>query len=280
MHTIKSNNLNIVKNGELVYITFPSLCIKGIKHAFSTRLGGKSEGIFASMNLSFSRGDDEDSVLYNYKTICSAIKVDYKKCVFSKQTHTTNIHIVTEQDTGKGIVKPNDFNDVDGLITNIPGVTLVTQYADCVGLLFYDPKMRVIAAAHAGWRGTVGEIGRKTVELMQKNFSCNPKDIVAAVSPSIGPCCFEVDAPVYEEFLKLENIDLGKIIKTKGGGKYNIDLWECNRQILTNAGIEPINISVTDLCTMCHPDVFFSHRATHGKRGNLAALICLDEVSE
>lgn len=280
MPIIESKNLNILKSGGLCYITFPSLSVDGVKHAFSTRLGGKSEGIFSSMNLSFSRGDDPQNVLENYRIICKAINVDYKKCVLSKQTHTTNIRIVTLDDIGKGIVKERDFDDVDGLITDIPGVTLVTQYADCVGLLFYDPVKKVIAASHAGWRGTVGEIGRKTVETMQSHFGSDPKNILAAIAPSIGPCCFEVDSPVYDEFIKLKNIDLNRIIKGKPNGKYNIDLWECNRQILINAGVDPENISVTDLCTKCHPDVFFSHRATKGKRGNLAALICLDEVSK
>lgn len=277
---MKSQNLNIVTKGDLTYITFPSLCEKGVKHAFSTRLGGKSQGIFATMNLSFSRGDDPDIVLENYKIICDALGVDYKKCVLSKQTHTTNIRIVTEDDSGKGIIKERDFNDVDGLITNIPGITLVTQFADCVGLLFFDPKKRVIAASHAGWRGTVGEIGRITVEMMSKNFGSNPSDILVAIAPSIGPCCFEVDKPVYDEFTKLKSVDLNKIIDDKGNGKYHIDLWECNKQILLNAGILEENITVTDLCTKCNSDIFFSHRATLGKRGNLAAFICLDEVSD
>ncbi len=277
---MKSQNLNIVTKGDLTYITFPSLCEKGVKHAFSTRLGGKSQGIFATMNLSFSRGDDPDIVLENYKIICDALGVDYKKCVLSKQTHTTNIRIVTEDDSGKGIIKERDFDDVDGLITNIPGITLVTQFADCVGLLFFDPKKRVIAASHAGWRGTVGEIGRITVEMMSKNFGSNPSDILVAIAPSIGPCCFEVDKPVYDEFTKLKSVDLNKIIDDKGNGKYHIDLWECNKQILLNAGILEENITVTDLCTKCNSDIFFSHRATLGKRGNLAAFICLDEVSD
>lgn len=278
--TLTSNNLNIVKKGDLWYVTFPSLCVGGVKHAFSTRLGGKSEGIFSSMNLSFNRGDDRENVLENYKIICNEIGVDYKKCVLSKQTHTTNIRIVDEADIGKGIVKPLDYDDVDGLITNIPGITLVTQFADCVGLLFYDPKKRVVAASHAGWRGTVGEIGKKTVAAMQDSFGCNPADILAAIAPSIGPCCFEVDRPVYDEFIKLQNVDINAIITDKGNGKYNINLWECNKQILKNAGVLEQNITVTDLCTKCHSDVFFSHRATLGKRGNLAAFICLDEVSE
>lgn len=274
---IESKSLKINKNGELLYITFPSLELPGIKHCFSTKLGGVSKDIYSTMNLSFSRGDDPDAVLENYKIICGEMGVDYKKCVLSKQTHTTNVRIVTEADAGKGVIKERDYDDIDGLITNIPGLTLVTQFADCVGLLFCDPVKRVIAASHAGWRGTVGKIGEVTVKKMTEHFGCDPKDIRAAVAPSIGPCCFEVDEPVYNEFIKLRDIDTGKIITPKGNGKYHIDLWETNRLTLIGAGLLPQNITVTDLCTKCHPDVFFSHRFTAGKRGNLAALICLEE---
>lgn len=276
---ITSHSLHIHNDNGLVYITFPTLELSGIKHAYTTRLGGVSDGIFSTMNMSFSRGDDADKVIENYKRICGAIGTDYRKCVVSKQTHTTNIRIVSSDDAGKGVISERDYDDVDGMITDVPGITLVTQYADCVGLLFYDPVKKVIAASHAGWRGTVGEIGRITVETMCKHFGCRPSDIRAAVAPSIGPCCFEVDTPVYDEFMKLENIQKSAIITENGNGKYHIDLWKTNYLILLNAGLKKENISVTDLCTKCHPDLFFSHRFTNGRRGNLAALICLDDVN-
>ena len=272
---ITSNTLKINNKNGVTFITFPSLEKHGVKHGFSTKLGGVSEGIFATMNLSFSRGDDQCSVLENYKRICTAIGTDYKKCVLSKQTHTTNIRIVTEVDIGKGITKERDYDNVDGLITNIPGVTLVTQFADCVGLLFYDPVKRVIAASHAGWRGTVGKIGEKTVKIMQEHFGCEPRDICAGIAPSIGMCCFEVDKPVADEFYNMDIGNKDKIIRNDKNGKYHVDLWHTNYLTLIEAGLKPENISVTDLCTKCHPDVFFSHRATLGKRGNLAALISL-----
>ncbi len=271
---IESKNLNIKTSQGVTYITFPSLEKHGVKHAFSTRLGGVSQGIFSTMNLSFSRGDDENNVTENYRRICNAIGTDYKKCVLSHQTHTTNIRIVTEDDIGKGIVKERDYENVDGLITNLEGVTLVTQYADCVGLLFYDPVKRVVATSHAGWRGTQGEIGKKTVITMQEHFGCQPSDICVGIAPSIGICCFEVDAPVVDEFMKMD-IDHNLIIRDDGNGKFHIDLWKTNYLTLLSAGVKKENISVTDLCTKCHPDVFFSHRATAGKRGNLAAFICL-----
>lgn len=274
---IKSKTCNVTKKDDLVYVTFPTLEIPGVKHCFTTKLGGVSEGIFATMNLSFSRGDDPDAVLQNYKIICDELGVDFRKCVISKQTHTTNVRIVTEDDAGKGIILDRDYTDVDGLITNVPGITLVTQYADCVGLLFFDPVKKVIATSHAGWRGTVGEIGKVTVQKMVSHFGCDPKNIRAAIAPSIGPCCFEVDDPVYNEFIKLEYIDKNKIITPKGNGKYHIDLWETNRLILMDAGLDSNNITVTDLCTKCNHETFFSHRFTQGKRGNLAAFICLEE---
>ena len=270
-----SDNLKIVDHNGLVLVQFPSLLCDGVTHGFTTRHGGASKGIFGTVNTSFTRGDDPEAVLENYKRICNALGTDYKKCVVSQQTHTTNIRIVTEDDAGKGIVCERDYTDVDGLITNVKGLTLVTQYADCVGLLFYDPVKKVVATSHAGWRGTAGMIGKKTVEMMQQHFGCNPKDIKAGIAPSIGPCCFEVDQPVYDEFVKMEGIDLKRIIHNDGNGKYHIDLWETNRQTLVWAGIDPENISVTDLCTKCLHDDFFSHRYTNGQRGNLAALIAL-----
>jgi len=273
---INSAKLKINTDGELCYITFPSFEKAGIvRHAFSTRLGGVSKGIYSTMNLSFCNGDEHDSVKENYKRICNAIGVDYKMCVLSKQTHTVNLRIVDEQDIGKGITRERDYDDVDGLITNIPGIVLVTQFADCVPLLFCDTKRKVIAASHAGWRGTVGKIGALTVQKMHDVFGSNPEDIIVGIAPSIMQCCFEVDEPVYKEFCKIDIVNINDICEFKDGNKYNIDLQKANRIILESAGIKPENITVTDLCTKCHSDVFHSHRATGGKRGNLGALISL-----
>ena len=144
-----------------------------------------------------------------------------------------------------------------------------------MGLLFYDPVCKVVAASHAGWRGTVNEIGKKTVSLMSSSFGCNPKNIRVGISPSIGPCCFEVDKPVYDEFLKINSFNALPFIQKKINGKYNIDLWKINRESLILSGVNPANISVSDLCTKCLHDDFFSHRHTAGKRGNLAAMIAL-----
>lgn len=272
---LQSKTLNIRTENGVCYITFPALEQCGVKHAFTTRIGGVSKGVYSSMNMSFFRGDDAADVTENYRRICEIIGTDYRRCVLSKQTHTTNIRIVTESDAGKGIICERDFDDTDGLITDVPGITLVTQFADCTGLLFCDPKKRVIAASHAGWRGTAGEIGRLTVEKMHDSFGCDPGDIRAGIAPSIGPCCFEVDQPVIDQFEKIKSYDVSKVIKDDGNGKYHVDLWKANCLSLLSAGLREENISVTDICTKCNSDVFFSHRVTGFDRGNLAALICL-----
>lgn len=275
---LKSNTLNIVKNGELEYITFPKLDKTGlVANCFTTKMGGVSSGHNATMNLSFApeREDTRENVLENYRRICSAIGVDYKKCVLSKQTHTTNILIVTKKDAGKGIIVDRTYDNIDGLITNERGITLVTQYADCVPLLFLDPIKKVIATSHAGWRGTVMGMGYVTVNKMVEAFGCNPSDIIAAIGPSIGKCCFEVGKEVYDEFAKLETIETNGILHDDKNGKYHIDLWEANKRFLIAAGVKEENIDITDLCTVCNSDFLFSHRATKGKRGNLAAMICL-----
>ncbi len=273
---LTSKNLNVNQKDGVLYITFPLLDkLDFVTHAFTTRIGGVSEGIYSSMNMSFTNGDSERKVYENYCRVCAVMGTDPAKAVLSQQTHTNNVRIVSQDDIGKGIVKGRDYTDVDGLITNLRGVTLVTQYADCTPLLFCDPVKKVIATSHAGWRGTASEIGRITVEKMYNNFGCNPKDIICAIGPSICQGCYEVDDAVYIPISNIPYLNKDKIFIKKENGKYMLNLWETNKQILTNAGIKEENINVTDICTNCHPDVFHSHRFTKGKRGNLAALIAL-----
>lgn len=273
---MKTNNLKLVGSADkLLYLTFPNLDDGKCVSAFTTRMGGVSRGKYASMNMSFSNGDNPHSVRKNYDILFGALGLDPEKAVFSQQTHTNNIRVVQERDIGKGIVLHRDYRNVDGLVTNLKGVALVTQFADCVPLLFYDPKNEVIAASHAGWRGTAQEIGKKTVEVMVGLFGCNPKNIQVAIGPSIGKCCYEVDTPVFSEFELLSDIPTKKIFEKKGPEKYMLDLWEANRLILESAGIKSKNICVTDLCTCCNSQFFHSHRASGGNRGNLAAVIAL-----
>ena len=174
----------------VVWLTYPALeKTDGIVHGFSTRLGGVSRDYLSSMNLSFSRGDEEARVRENFRRIAAAIGFDAGGLVFSDQTHTTNVRVVTENDRGKGILIPRDYTDVDGLITDVPGIVLATFYADCVPLYFVDPVRRVIGLSHSGWRGTAGKIGKVTVQAMQAAYGCHPEDILAAIGPSIGQDC-------------------------------------------------------------------------------------------
>lgn len=248
---IKSETLKLVNENGLCYIKFPIFEGRGVTAAFTTRLGGVSRGQYASMNMSFTNGDDPKNVKRNYNILFGALGLDCDKAVLSHQTHTDNIRVVQCGDIGKGIVRERDFTDVDGLITNIKGVALVTQYADCVPLLFYDPVEGVVASSHAGWRGTVQEIGLKTVKKMKEYFNCEPYNILAAIGPSIKKCCYEVDEPVAEKIGLLEYLDKDKVLYPKGGGKYQLDLQETNRRILIKAGIKEENICVSDLCTCC-----------------------------
>ena len=259
------------------YFTFPSFeKLPGIVHGFSSRLGGVSEGCLSSMNLSFSRGDEPERVRENFRRIAESIGFSEADLVFSMQTHTTNVRRVGREDCGRGLLRPVGYQDVDGLVTNEPEVVLATFYADCVPLFFVDPVRRCIGLSHSGWRGTVGKIGKVTVETMMREFGSDPEDILAAVGPSICQDCYEVSEEVIELFR--ENFDeelWPKLFYGKENGHYQLNLWEANRLIFKEAGILPEHITVTDVCTACNPELLFSHRASGGKRGNLAGFLSL-----
>lgn len=274
-----NRQMRVNQRGSLVYLTFPSLEETGaVKHLFSTRLGGVSEGIYSSMNLSYTRGDRKEAVDENYRRIAAALGCSVEDMVCSDQTHTTNLRIVGRADGGKGITREKDYHDVDGLLTDEPGVYLATFFADCVPLYFVDTKRKAIALAHSGWRGTVARMGRCVVEKMREAYGTDPADLLAAVGPSICQECYEVSEDVAEAFTA-EFHKPGQereILLPKGGGKYQLDLWRANEIVLTEAGIPGENIQITDLCT-CHNDRYlFSHRASHGQRGNLGAFLGLE----
>ncbi len=266
-------NQSILKQNEkqgVEYLTFPLLESTGVvKHLFSTRKGGVSKGIWSSMNVSFTRGDDETAVQENFRRIAAVLDGSPEDFVCTDQTHTTNIRQVTAADRGKGVTCPRDYTDVDGLITDVPGLILATFYADCVPLYFVDVKRKAIGLSHSGWKGTVGKIGAKTIAAMKEAFGTCAEDIYAAIGPSICQDCYEVSEDVAEQFGE-QVLKAGKI-----PGKYQLDLWQANRMILLEAGVLPEHLQVTDLCTCCNPEYLFSHRASGGKRGNLGAFMCL-----
>lgn len=264
--------------GEVEYLTFPLLEQTGIvRHLFSTRLGGVSEGIYQSMNLSYTRGDEKAAVDENYRRIAGILGCGLEDMVCSDQTHTVNLRVVTRADGGKGILRPKDYHDIDGLLTDEPGLVLATFYADCVPLYFVDTKNRAVALAHSGWRGTVARMGRCVTEKMREVYGTRPEDLTAAIGPSICQACYEVGEDVAEAFIQefRKPGQAAQILEEKGKGKYQLDLWRANEILLQEAGIPAGQIQVTDLCTCHNSDYLFSHRASQGKRGNLGAFLGL-----
>lgn len=288
--TDERNVLEIKEEAGVTYLSYPLLeHTNCVRHAFSTRLGGVSEGIYASMNLSFSRGDDPEAVRENFRRMAEVLEISPEQYVFSAQTHTTNVREATKDDarnrhlfpeacvTGCPVGYTDGYTDVDGLVTNEPGLCLATFYADCVPLFFVDPVRRAIGLSHSGWRGTVGKIGKVTVEKMTKLYGTDPKDVVAAVGPSICQDCYEVSEDVIAQFR--ENYDekyWENLFYAKENGKYQLNLWEANRIVLQEAGIPSEQIAVTNICTCCNSELLFSHRASQGKRGNLGAFLVLE----
>lgn len=259
---------------ELEYLTFPLLERTGIvRHLFSTRLGGVSTGEFSSMNFSVIRGDRRENVLANLDRIAGVLGCTVGDMTASHQTHTTNIRRVTAEDKGKGILRDRDYENVDGLMTDEPGIVLVTFYADCVPLYFVDPIHRAIGLAHSGWRGTAGRMGACMVKAMEEAFGSRPEDLYAAIGPSICRDCYEVGQDVAEQFADWSGE--GVVTVGKAEGKYQLDLWRANELILERAGIPKNQIAVTDICTCHNSEYLFSHRASGGKRGNLGAFLML-----
>lgn len=261
------------------FLEYPLLRDTGIvRHGFSTRLGGVSEGCWASLNLSFDRGDSPEAVMENFRRIGSELGVRCEDMVLSQQTHTTNVRVVTGEDRGKGITRERDYKDVDGLITDGLGICLVTSYADCVPLYFVDPVKKAIGLSHSGWRGTVGRIGQKTIEMMSECFGSDPADILAAIGPSVCKDCYEVSGDVIEKFRETFDEKLWpELFFEKENGKYQLDLWKANEFIFLESGILPEHMAVTNLCTHCNSRILYSHRAMGDRRGNLCAFLALKQ---
>ncbi len=261
----------------VVFLQFPALEEAGmVKHGFSTRFGGVSEGVFSSMNFTFTRGDNPEHVRENYRRMAHALGVDMGRMVLSHQTHTTHVRAVDEADAGKGLLRERDYQDVDGLVTNVPGITLVAFFADCVPLFILDPVHRAIGLSHSGWRGSVNRIGKETLDVMGREYGTRAGDVVACIGPSICRDCFEVGPEVAEKFSRaFSQRYWPQLYDKKEDGKYQLDLWRANQIIFTEAGVRPENIHTTDICTRCNPRLLFSHRAMGERRGNLAAFLCL-----
>ena len=268
--------MNFVTNERdgVVYLSAEGLDCSSAVHGFSTRLGGVSRPPFDSLNLGFSRGDDPACVHENYRRFCAAVGVKKDRLVCSKQVHLDHVLRVTGADAGKGIDRERDY-EADGLITDEPGLGLVIFSADCIPVLLHDPVGRAVGACHCGWRGTALGIAAKTVRRMAEEFGTDPANLRCAIGPGISRCCFETDSDVPAAMREALGEAAEPFLTDHHNGKYHVDLKGINRHWLVSAGVRPENIAVSNRCTACELDTFFSHRRTGQARGSLAAVIGL-----
>lgn len=268
---------HLVIQKEVPFLSFPALeKISFIRHGFSTRLGGVSEGIYQSMNFREDGIEKEENVKENYRRMADALGLCVEKFVRCSLIHGTQICEVTKKDYGKGVLFPTDLIGIDGMITEEKNLTLVTTYADCVPLYFVDKKRKVIGLSHSGWKGTKDKIGAVTIQAMVKRFQCKPEDMIVCIGPSICKECYDVGEDVKREFEnKFDSNQIKQIFLEKEEKKYQLDLWKANEILLKEAGIKKENLFIADICTCCNSKLLFSHRATKGKRGNLAAFLAM-----
>lgn len=260
-----------IKIGKLEYLQAENI---SAPHCFTTRLGGVSTGIFDSLNLNFSRGDDPERVVENFRRIGEHLGFAPEDVVNARQIHSDIVVRVDERNRGK-LAVAGASPECDALITNTPGMALYVSTADCTPILLWDSVTGAVGAAHAGWRGTVAAIGTKTVEAMVREFGSKPENIRAAIGPSIGPCHFETDADVPEAVLEAFGEEARAFIQPRGD-KYYVNLKEVNALSLRRAGVT--SIAICDCCTMCQPERFWSHRVTRGQRGAQGGIIVCKEV--
>lgn len=258
------------KKGSLVYMTAPNIAVT---HAFTTRLGGVSEGIFSSLNLAENRGDDNENVRKNFEILCSALNISADDLVFSHQVHKADVRHVSARDRHT-LFTPVPY-EADGLITMEKDVPLVIFTADCVPILLSDPVRGAIGAVHAGWRGTALDIVGETARKMITELGCKASNIQAAIGPCISQCCFETGSDVPQAMSEVLGMASGAYIAPRPGGKFMVDLKGCNKRLLLLAGLPERNISISDECTSCSSDKYWSHRKTNGQRGSQASVIVM-----
>ena len=243
----------------------------GVVHGFSTRLGGVSTGIYESLNLGSTRGDDPACVQENYRRFFAAVGVKADAVAMTNQVHGDTVRPVTTADVKAGLLDREAY-EADGLVTDIPGLALVIFSADCLPVLLYDPVRRVIAAVHAGWRGTAAGIVERAVEKMAF-YGSRPEDILAAIGPGISRCCFETHEDVPNAMTAALGVRATPFLSPIENGKFKVDLKGINAMRLERSGLLRAHISVTADCTACLPERYWSHRATGGVRGSQAAVI-------
>ena len=250
--------------------TLPALeHLPGFDHGFTARSGGVSEGYFASLNLSFTRPENRDNVMENYRIFCRAAGIPFDAMVMDNYEHGTNVIKVDRTDAGKGYLL-DPLPPCDGLVTNDPAITLITGHADCMAFYFVDPVKRCIGLAHAGWRGALGRIGAAVIAELTKQYGSDPADLIIGIGPSICPDCFEVGDDVAAEFAQAFP-DLPCVLPQEGAQPH-VDLWMIACAQFVEAGVLPEHISLFDVCTMTTPRLY-SHRRDQGNTGGMAAYL-------
>ena len=258
------------ENG-LVYLT--SSLLSGVRHGFSTRLGGVSPAPWDSLNLGPGRGDAPENVAENYRRFFACLDADEHRAVLSKQVHEAGVRTATAADAGKGLTRPRDYR-ADALIACEKDLPLVVFSADCGVLLLHDPVTGCAGAVHAGWRSCAAGIVEKAVQELGRVYGAKPEDLLCAVGPCIGPCCFETDDDVPKAMRSALGAEAEPCLERRGP-KWHVDLAELNRRWLLRSGLLPEHIDVCGLCTACHPDLFWSHRKMGDARGAQVAVIIL-----
>lgn len=267
-------NYHLQRTGDCQFFTFPQLeKYMELKHLFTTRHGGVSEGCCGSWNFGAKSLDSVSNIRRNYEILADVLEIDLQHMVTSAQTHTTNIRVVTAEDGEAGIPPTLGFQDVDGLVTNERGLAILTGHADCNAVYFFDPVKQVIGLAHSGWKGTLGGISEKMVALMGETYGCCPEDILAGIGPALCQDCFEVDQDVADQFFARN--DAYRNFAYSRGIKTYIDLKAIIKYDLREAGLRAEKLFDMGLCTKENTDLFFSHRGQQGKRGIMAAVMML-----
>ena len=256
------------------YRAASNLLMMDVPHAFTTRIGGVSDGFFSSLNMGVSRGDRREHVLKNYEILFEALGLPLENSVFFRQVHGSDVRVVTRADTGLGLFRDSD-GAFDGMVTNDPEVSLVVFGADCVPVILYDPVSRSVGAVHSGWRGTVKAAVVSTIRKMCGEFGARPENIRAAIGPAIGPCCFETDDDV--PYALTEAMGLAAHLRMSRAGKdrWHVDIKSINLDLMINEGVPDYQIAVSRECTGCLPELYWSQRKMGGDRGVQCAVIAL-----
>jgi uncharacterized protein, YfiH family len=263
------------RNG-IQFISISDWLDDGINMAFSTRHGGVSQDVYKSLNLGLHVEDEDEAVLENRKRLLDLFSARLDSAVCCQQVHGSLVTRVDRQDQGRGASELSTaIPGSDAMITNAPGVNLLSFYADCVPVFFYDPENRAIGIAHCGWKGTMGRIAVRTLAALQQEYGSEAGKIQAFIGPGIGPCCFQIQ-PDLAMKVNAEFSSLHDIISTSDKGFCTWNLQETNRQLLIAAGVQASHISTCGLCTACHTDLFYSHRREKGGTGRMGALIGIE----